>query len=204
MGFWDIFRKKKDDEAMADGPEPRMDPPHHAPAPVVSKPDPFQRQGEKDIARLGRIGMHGGPTPEEALSIFGQLRSTPDEARAVDELVRASQVRPLPESLLLALGSTLVDRGELDVAARVMAHATSSPALVLASDLYERKNDLPNVIADGARHSASTSRVPRWPRVQRSSRASPMRRSTCFARSDAEAPARCTKPSTVSSDDTSR
>ena len=147
MGFWDIFRKKKDDEAMANTPEPRMDPPHHAPAPVVSKPDPFQRQGEKDIARLGRIGMHGGPTPEEALSIFGQLRSTPDEARAVDELVRASQVRPLPESLLLALGSTLVDRGELDVAARVMAHATSSPALVLASDLYERKNDLPTALS---------------------------------------------------------
>jgi serine/threonine-protein kinase len=53
----------------------------------------------------------------------------------------------LPEGLLLALGSALVDRGEIDIAARVMAHATSSPALVLMSDLFERKNDLPTALS---------------------------------------------------------
>lgn len=145
MGFWDIFRKKKEEDAPS--PEPTKMDGYPAPAPVVAKPDPFQRQADKDVARLGRIGQHGGPTPEEALAIFAQLRSTPDEARAVDELVRTVQVRPLPEPLLLALGSALVDRGELEIAARVMAHATSSPALVLAADLYERKNDLPTALS---------------------------------------------------------
>src|SRR5690606_19639310 len=89
----------------------------------------------------------GGPTPDEALALFGQLRGTPDEARAASELVRTSQMRTLPEGLLLALGAALVDRGEIDIAARVMANATSSPALVLMSDLYERKNDLPTALS---------------------------------------------------------
>jgi serine/threonine-protein kinase len=147
MGFWDLFRKKKPDETATEPSAPLAGEVHGAPAPIVAKPDPLARQADKDVARLGRIGMHGGPTPDEALAIFAQLRSTPDEARAVDELVRTSQVRTLPEPMLLALGSTLVDRGELDIAARVLAHATSSPALVLASDLYERKNDLPTALS---------------------------------------------------------
>jgi serine/threonine-protein kinase len=146
MGFWDIFRKKKDEEAISAPIE--AEPPHAAPpAPRPPTADAHPRQAQKDVARLGRIGMHGGPTPEEALAIFGQLRSTPDEARAVEELVRTSQVRALPEGLLLALGSALVDRGEIEIASRVMTNATSSPALVLMSDLYERKNDLPTALS---------------------------------------------------------
>jgi predicted Ser/Thr protein kinase len=148
MGFWDIFRKKKDDEVSSDQPAPATEAHIQRPvAPPAVRTDPFATQAQKDVARLGRIGMPGGPTPDEALAIFTQMRSTPDEARAVDELVRTAQVRTLPENVLLALGSTLVDRGEIDIAARVMAHATSSPALVLASDLYERKNDLPTALS---------------------------------------------------------
>lgn len=148
MGFWDLFRKKKDDDAApVEGATAIEDVPRQAPAPPVRKPDAFERQGEKDVARLARIGMPGGPTNDEALALFKGLRSTPDEARAVEELVRASQVRTLPESLLLALGSTLVDRGEIDIAARVMTQANSSPALVLISDLYERKNDLATALS---------------------------------------------------------
>lgn len=149
MGFWDIFRKKKSEDAPADEPTAAPLEPEaaRAPAPPPPRQEPFAGQAQKDVARLARIGMHGGPTPDEAQAIFAQLRSTPDEARAVEELVRASQVRTLPESLLLALGSALVDRGEIDIAARVMAHATSSPALVLVSDLYERKNDLPTALS---------------------------------------------------------
>lgn len=149
MGFWDLFRKKKPEEepehADADAHPPATAP--VAPlAPLAAKLDPLARQAEKDVVRLGRIGMPGGPTPDEALAIFGQLRSTPEEARAVEELVRASQAGTLPEPLLLSLGSALVDRGEIDIAARVLAHATSSPALVLISDLFERKNDLPTAL----------------------------------------------------------
>ena len=101
----------------------------------------------RDIAKLTRTGLAGGPTIDEALYIFAQLRSTPDEARAVEELVRTTQQRALPEPLLLVLGTTLVDRGELDGAARVLAGATSSPALVLLGDLAERRGDIPTALA---------------------------------------------------------
>lgn len=148
MGFWDIFRKKKNHEAKAeDSSAPVEIEARRAPAPVAGKPDPLARQADKDIARLARIGMHGGPTPEESLTIFSGLRSTVDEAPAIEAIVRAAQVRTLPEPLLLSVGTALVDRGEIDVAARVMAHATSSPALVLMADLYERKNDLPTALS---------------------------------------------------------
>ena len=91
MGFWDIFRKKKNDEAAADEPDPIAPEVTSVVAPVAPPPpraNPLATQTDKDVARLGRIGMHGGPTPDEALSIFAQLRSTPDEARGVEELVR--------------------------------------------------------------------------------------------------------------------
>ncbi|MBF5067179.1 hypothetical protein G6O45_28660, partial [Salmonella enterica subsp. enterica serovar Istanbul] len=83
------------------------------------------RATSRDIEKLTRTGLAGGPSVEEALYLFAQLRATPDEARAVEELVRATQIRLLPEQLLLAVGSALVDRGELEVAARALAGATS-------------------------------------------------------------------------------
>jgi len=125
-------------------PDPPPRPIPAAPPPKTVSTDP---SAAKDIARLTRIGQHGGPTPEEALGIFQMLRSTPDEASAVEELVRASSVQRLPEPLLLTLGSTLADRGEIDVAARILTTATSSPALVMLADIFERKNDLPTALS---------------------------------------------------------
>jgi serine/threonine-protein kinase len=144
MGFWDRFRKKAPDEGAIAPLEREV---QHAPQPSAPKPEPFARQAEKDIARLVRAGLPGGPGADEAIHLLAQLRSTPDEARAVEELVRTSQLRALPEGLLLMLGSVLVDRGELDIAARVLAHASSSPALVLLADLAERRNDLPTALS---------------------------------------------------------
>jgi serine/threonine-protein kinase len=100
-----------------------------------------------DIAKLTRTGLAGGPTADEALALFAQLRATPDEARAVEELVRTTQLRLLPEPLLLALGIALVDRGELEIAARALSGATSSSALVLLADLAERRGDIPAALS---------------------------------------------------------
>ncbi len=144
MGFWDFFKKKKDDADVGVAPEP---PVQRAHAPQAPQQDAVASQAEKDIARLVRVGLPGGPGPDEATALFAQLRGTPDEARAVEELVRTSQLRPLPEGLLLALGSVLVDRGELDIAARVLSNASSSPALVLLADLAEQRNDLPTALS---------------------------------------------------------
>ena len=158
MGFWDIFKKKQSETAPA--PQP-------AKAPEVS--DPIPHDLPPDVAKLVKIGLIGGPTTEEATYLFGQIRSTPDEARAVEELVRIAQQRKLPEPLLLALGSALVDRGEPDIANRILVGASSSSALVILADLAERRNDLPAALATIERvllrdldHPGARERHRRW------------------------------------------
>ena len=172
MGFWDFLRRDKDsggspstDPAATPSPGDASpgaaaSPANQANATISSRDARDARDARgardpraatdpvsRDIGKLTRTGLAGGPTTDEALYIFAQLRSTPDEARVVEELVRTTQQRALPEQLLLVLGTTLVDRGELEGAARVLAGATSSSALVLLGDLAERRGDIPTALA---------------------------------------------------------
>lgn len=135
MGFFDRFRKKKPtDLEEANAPS----------APVVTT---TAAALPRELSRLLKLGLPGGPTTPEALAAFATLRGTPDEARMVEELVRTCQMRPLPEPLLLELGATLLDRGEDEGAARVLERATSSPAFLLLADLAERRADLPTALS---------------------------------------------------------
>lgn len=136
MSFWDRFRKKSAPAAPAadDAAESIVLVPPPAPMP-------------KELERLIRVGLPGGPTDDEAVLAFAALRATPDEARAVEELSRSAQMRKLPDPLLLSLGATLLDRGEPEGATRVLSAATSSPALVLLADLAERRGELPIALA---------------------------------------------------------
>lgn len=140
MGFWDRFKKK--DAVSVPEPVP-------VPEPRAPKPDakPAKSGAPRELARLLRYGEAGGPSKDEALYLFGLLRGTPDEARAVEEVTRISRERPFPEELLLVLAGTLVDRGEVDVAARVLSGLTSSAALVLLADLSERRGEYPAALA---------------------------------------------------------
>jgi len=126
MGFWDRFKK------------PAVEAPP-APPPV--------RGDEGELARLRKIGQPGGPTDTEALAAFATLRGSPDEGRAVEELARLGQLRPLPEPLLLTLGATLLDRGEPAGAEKILRTASSAPALVLLADIAQARGDLPNALA---------------------------------------------------------
>lgn len=135
MGLWDLFKKRP--------PEP---PPARPPASTEAR-SPEAPLPPDELGRLLRVGLPGGPTDDEAVAAFEALRSTPDEARAVEELVRSAQIRELPEPLLLALGATLLDRGEAVAAARILSTASSSPALVLLADLAERRGDLPAALS---------------------------------------------------------
>jgi serine/threonine-protein kinase len=139
MGFWDLFKKKPPTE-----PKPENAPARAARHDVALE---ARLQMPKELERLLRIGLPGGPTDEEALAAFAALRSTPDEARSVEELARSAQIRKLPDALLVALGATLLDRGEHEGATRVLSAASSSPALLLLSDLAERRGDLPIALA---------------------------------------------------------
>lgn len=131
MGFWDRFRKPK--------AEPL--------APARPSPHPAPPEAPDDVARLLAVGLTSGPTVDEALYTFARLRQSADEARAVQELVRTAQIRSLPDEILLALGNALVDRGEMETAARVLTPSTTSAALVLLADLAERRGELPNALA---------------------------------------------------------
>jgi len=168
MGFWDLFKKKPADPAA----------PLANPAAQQALGHEHVQQGQasfdlpgapKELSRLLRIGLAGGPNEEEALASFSALRGTPDEARMVEELARVAQMRKLPDSLLLALGATLLDRGEPEGATRVLSAASSSPALVLLADLAERRGDLPialslieRVLLRDLDHPGARERHRRW------------------------------------------
>ena len=141
MGFWDLFKKKQPDVGT---PAPRDVVGTPAPRDVAM---PEAAPMPKELERLLRVGLPGGPTDDEAVAAFGALRGTPDEGRAVEELARSAQMRKVPDALLLALGATLLDRGEPEGATRVLSAASCSPALVLLADLAERRGDLPTALS---------------------------------------------------------
>jgi serine/threonine-protein kinase len=171
VGFWDRFRKKPPEATptpAADEQTPAVDertpigfvgagmtavfdgaPAQATPKAATPKgPDVDTSHLPPDVASLVRAGTPGGPEEEEAVALFRQLRQSPDEALAVEELVRATQIRGiLPERLAIALASALVDRGEPEVASRVLAQATSSAALLLLADLAEQRGELPTALA---------------------------------------------------------
>jgi hypothetical protein len=99
------------------------------------------------LARLLRIGTHDGPTYDEAARLFAELRVTPEEGRAIDVLLARHASAPLPEPLLVAVASALVDRGEEPTAARVLSDATSTAALMLRADLSRRAGDVADAVA---------------------------------------------------------
>jgi serine/threonine-protein kinase len=101
----------------------------------------------RDVERLAAFGTPDGPTLEEAVGLFAQLRTTPHERRAIDRLLARGGQTPLPDALLVAVASALVDRGEEAVAARVLAGATSSPALMIRAELIARAGDRATALA---------------------------------------------------------
>ena len=95
---------------------------------------------------LDRLLAVGTPL-QEALGLFADLRSTPEEGRAVEQLLVREARSPLPEPLLLAVGSALVDRGEPAAALRTLARATSNEALMVRADVLARGGEPAAAIA---------------------------------------------------------
>ncbi len=99
------------------------------------------------IERLFRAGEPGGASVEEALSVLRGLRSGPDEASALEGLLRRSNRSSLPEPLAVAAASALVDRGEPALAERLLADVTSMEARTLLADLRADRGDLAGALA---------------------------------------------------------
>lgn len=146
----------------------RQAPPVVAAVPAKTPPP----EVEKEVDRLGRFGEPGGPREDDALATFRRLRSTPDEATAVRVLLAADSRRPLPESLLVAVASTLVDRGDGTRARAALALASSSPALLMRADLAAESGDLAaattlveRVLLRELEHPGARERHRRWRRA---------------------------------------
>lgn len=84
---------------------------------------------------------------EEALRVFEHLRTTPGEGRAIAAVLARSPSEAVPERLLVAVASALVDRGDDATAAMALAGATSSDALMLRAELASRAADLSGALA---------------------------------------------------------
>ncbi len=113
---------------------------HAAPAPPPAAVPP-------DIARLAALGTPDGPSVDEALALLARLRRTPNEARALNELVNLSAGASLPEPLAIAAAAALIDRGEAPSALRLLKGASSPDALLLSADLRAELGELPAALA---------------------------------------------------------
>ncbi len=78
---------------------------------------------------------------EDALRLLARIRATPEEGRAVEQLLVRDARSPLPEPLLVAVASALVDRGEHVAGLRVLERAGSNDALLLRADLLARAGE---------------------------------------------------------------
>ncbi|HEX3345990.1 MAG TPA: serine/threonine-protein kinase [Polyangiaceae bacterium] len=83
----------------------------------------------------------------EALRLFAQLRTTPAEARAIEAVLARAAYAEVPEPLVVAAASALVDRGEPAAAMQSLARATSSEALMLRAELLAGGDELAGALA---------------------------------------------------------
>jgi eukaryotic-like serine/threonine-protein kinase len=100
-----------------------------------------------DLERLAAVGTPSGPSVEEALSLFAKVRSTPDEAHAIDRLLTQHARAPLPEPVIVVVAVALVERGDPSTAARILATARSTPALMVRAELLARAGEAVSAIA---------------------------------------------------------
>ncbi len=83
----------------------------------------------------------------DALRLFAHLRTTPTEARAIEAVLARAVYAVVPEPLVVAVASALVDRGEPVAAMQALTRATSSEALMLRAELLAGGDELAAALA---------------------------------------------------------
>ncbi len=97
-------------------------------------------------AELERL-LEPSTSLDEALRLFAHLRSTPEEGKAIEQLLVRDGRSPLGEPLLVAVATALLDRGEEGAALRVLARASSNDALILHADVLSRRGEAAAAVA---------------------------------------------------------
>jgi len=100
-----------------------------------------------EILRLAKIGLAGGPTEAEALLFLRKMRGTVHEAVAVSRVLAASLERNIPESVRIASADILASRGDERGAIDALKGTSSTPALMLAADLYASLGQVPRALS---------------------------------------------------------
>jgi serine/threonine-protein kinase len=137
MSFWSkLFGAERE-------PKEETPPPEVVPL-VLATPE---HHDETEIDRLARVGTPAGPSESEAAETFRRLRSTSDEGAALEAIAHAAADRPIPEGVLIAAASAMVDRGEPTRAIELLQNATSPSALILRSDLEAERGDVPRALS---------------------------------------------------------
>jgi hypothetical protein len=137
VSFWSSWRSTK----KATPPtEPSATP---APPDATAVGPPLS----SEITRLLSIGSPDGPGEDEALALLGSLRRSAEEGLALDGLAQRSQDRVLPDRLVLATASALIDRGDRAAARSLLSSQESSTALLMRADISAEDGDLPLAIA---------------------------------------------------------
>jgi len=139
VSFWDKIRgKKKTSDATP------VTPPN---APVALAAPAAPPEPDTEIDRLARAGLPGGPSESEAVAMFRAMRATSDEGAALEALAHAASDHALPEALVVAAASALVDRGDGSRAIPLLQNAKSPSALLLLSDLEADRGDVPRALS---------------------------------------------------------
>jgi hypothetical protein len=104
--------------------------------------------GEVDgLEQLRQLEVIDEDNAADAERIFAQTRRLPVEGRAIEMLLAHHARKPLPEALLVAVASALMDRGDDRNALAALAHASSTSALLLRSDGLARTGDRAGALA---------------------------------------------------------
>jgi serine/threonine-protein kinase len=125
---------RRDGGALGDGSV------QDAPAPGEAPRKPPAR-----VMRLAEVGLPGGPSVDEAIAVLRQVRGTELEATAVGFALRAG-ARVIPDPVRVACADILASRGDDAGALRVLEGISSTPGLVLASDLYAGAGQLARAV----------------------------------------------------------
>ncbi len=128
------------------GREPKKEEPSPAAPAVAPSASVARPPAPAEPSEIDRLVDPKTP-PDVAVAIFRALRSTPDEGKAIDEVLRATGSRTLPEGLLFVVASALVDRGQRAAAIPLLAQCNSPGALLLRADLATEAGDAPAALA---------------------------------------------------------
>lgn len=154
MSVWQRLRQRffGDNESSkenTDVNESSTDRPDEPSAPVSAAPRK-EVEGESDppeILRLAKIGLADGPSETEALLFMRKMRGTVHESLAVSRVLAASLERNIPESVRIASADILASRGDERGAIDALKGTSSTPALMLAADLYASIGQVPRALS---------------------------------------------------------